>query len=92
MPQGLTVKTGTLNQVSALTGMIPTQERGIVWFTIINSGSNFERLRAEQDKLLQRLAQHWQILPTNLNPGPTDKINLGDPARNLAENSNPKGV
>jgi D-alanyl-D-alanine carboxypeptidase/D-alanyl-D-alanine-endopeptidase (penicillin-binding protein 4) len=92
MPQGLTVKTGTLNQVSALTGMIPTQERGIVWFTIINSGSNFDRLRAEQDKLLQRLAQHWQILPTNLNPGPTDKINLGDPARNLAENSTPKGV
>jgi D-alanyl-D-alanine carboxypeptidase/D-alanyl-D-alanine-endopeptidase (penicillin-binding protein 4) len=87
LPKGLTVKTGTLNQVSALTGMIPTQERGIVWFTIINGGPNFDRLRAGQDKLLQRLAQHWQILPTNLNSGPTDKIYLGDPARNLAVNS-----
>ncbi|MGL5033688.1 MAG: D-alanyl-D-alanine carboxypeptidase [Microcystaceae cyanobacterium] len=86
MPKGLTVKTGTLNQVSALAGIIPTQERGIVWFSIINSGSNFDRLRAEQDRFLQKLANHWQILPTNLNPGPNDQINLGDPARNLFPN------
>ncbi len=82
MPKGLTVKTGTLNQVSALAGIIPTQERGIVWFTIINGGSNFDRLRAEQDKVLQRLAKHWTILPTDLNPGPNDEIFLGDPSRN----------
>jgi D-alanyl-D-alanine carboxypeptidase/D-alanyl-D-alanine-endopeptidase (penicillin-binding protein 4) len=86
MPPGLTVKTGTLNQVSALAGIIPTQERGMVWFTIINGGSNFDRLRAEQDKVLQRLSQHWQILPTALNPGPTDQVFLGDPSRNLASN------
>jgi len=86
MPPGLTVKTGTLNQVSALAGIIPTQERGMVWFTIINGGSNFDRLRAEQDKVLQRLSQHWQILPTALNPGPTDQVYLGDPSRNLANN------
>jgi D-alanyl-D-alanine carboxypeptidase/D-alanyl-D-alanine-endopeptidase (penicillin-binding protein 4) len=87
MPPGLTVKTGTLNQVSALAGIIPTQERGMVWFTIINGGSNFDRLRAEQDKVLQRLSQHWQILPTDLNPAPTDQVYLGDPSRNLAGNS-----
>ena len=86
MPPGLTVKTGTLNQVSALAGIIPTQERGMVWFTIINGGSNFDRLRAEQDKVLQQLSQHWQILPTALNPGPTDQVNLGDPTRNIAGN------
>ncbi|MBE9194209.1 MULTISPECIES: D-alanyl-D-alanine carboxypeptidase/D-alanyl-D-alanine-endopeptidase [Synechocystis] len=83
MPQGLTVKTGTLNTVSALAGIIPTQERGTVWFAIINNGPNFDRLRVEQDRLLQQIAEHWQILPENLNPGPMDKVLLGDPARNL---------
>jgi D-alanyl-D-alanine carboxypeptidase/D-alanyl-D-alanine-endopeptidase (penicillin-binding protein 4) len=83
MPKGLAVKTGTLNQVSALAGIIPTRERGVVWFTVINGGPNFDRLRAEQDKLLQRLAQHWQVLPEELTPGPTDTVQLGDPSRTL---------
>jgi D-alanyl-D-alanine carboxypeptidase/D-alanyl-D-alanine-endopeptidase (penicillin-binding protein 4) len=83
MPQGLTVKTGTLNTVSALAGTIPTQERGTVWFAIINNGPNFDRLRVEQDRLLQQIAEHWQVLPENLNAGPMDKVLLGDPARNL---------
>ncbi len=89
MPKGLTVKTGTLNRVSALAGIIPTQERGIVWFSIINSGPNFDRLRAEQDKFLQKLAAHWQILPTDLTPGPNDQIQLGDPARLVKNTVNP---
>jgi len=83
MPQGLTVKTGTLNEVSALAGIIPTQERGTVWFSIINGGRNFDRLRVEQDRVLQQIADHWQVLPQDLNPGPMDEILLGDPARNL---------
>lgn len=83
LPKGLAVKTGTLNQVSALAGIIPTQERGVVWFTVINGGPNFERLRAEQDKLLQRLARHWQVLPEELTPGPTDTVQLGDPTRTV---------
>ncbi|BFM40195.1 D-alanyl-D-alanine carboxypeptidase [Synechocystis sp. LKSZ1] len=83
LPPGLIVKTGTLNQVSALAGIIPTQERGIVWFTVINGGPHFDRLRAEQDRLLQRLAEHWHILATDLNPGPTDQVSLGSPDRTL---------
>ncbi|MEB3228621.1 MAG: D-alanyl-D-alanine carboxypeptidase [Synechocystis sp.] len=89
MPKGLTVKTGTLNEVSALAGIIPTQERGTVWFSIINGGRNFDRLRAEQDKVLQRIAQHWQILPEDLTPGPTDEIQLGDPQRNQRPSPSP---
>ncbi|MEB3174773.1 MAG: D-alanyl-D-alanine carboxypeptidase, partial [Cyanobacteriota bacterium] len=54
-----------------------------VWFTVINGGPNFDRLRAEQDKLLQRLSQHWQVLPAELPPGPTDTVQLGDPARTV---------
>ncbi len=81
LPPGVAVKTGTLNQVSALAGMIPTQERGPVWFTIINGGTNFDRLRVEQDKVLQRLAQHWQVSSTHLAPGPTDTVILGETSR-----------
>ena len=65
---------------SALAGIIPTQERGPVWFTIINHGGNIEKLRAEQDKLLQRLAQHWQLMPNAI--ATQTILSLGDPSRN----------
>lgn len=81
IPDGVAVKTGTLNQVSALAGVIPTKERGQVWFSIINSGSNVDRFRVEQDNLLQRLAQHWQLTPIISNK--ETKPYLGDPKRNL---------
>ncbi|MFM8297855.1 MAG: D-alanyl-D-alanine carboxypeptidase, partial [Microcystis aeruginosa] len=35
IPKGVMIKTGTLAQVSALAGEIPTQERGKVWFVIM---------------------------------------------------------
>ncbi|MGK7943368.1 MAG: D-alanyl-D-alanine carboxypeptidase [Microcystaceae cyanobacterium] len=83
IPQGVAVKTGTLNQVSALAGVIPTEERGDVWFALINSGSGILRFRAEQDRFLQELAEHWQLNPEeNLN-SPTSDIFLGDPQRNV---------
>jgi D-alanyl-D-alanine carboxypeptidase/D-alanyl-D-alanine-endopeptidase (penicillin-binding protein 4) len=82
IPDGIAVKTGTLAQVSALAGVIPTKERGLVWFTIINQGGNIDKLRAEQDKFLQGLAQHWQITFPVMN-SPSNQIFLGDPSRNL---------
>lgn len=82
IPEGITVKTGTLAQVSALAGVIPTQERGLVWFSIQNTGSsNIESLRNQQDQLLQSLANHWTIIP-NLN-NPHNMAFLGDPNRNI---------
>ena len=81
IPEGVTVKTGTLAQVSALAGIIPTQERGPVWFAILNYGNNFERFRVEQDRLLQQLANHWQVLPDKVTPPTTQDIYLGDPSR-----------
>ena len=83
IPEGVTVKTGTLAQVSALAGIIPTQERGPVWFAILNYGNNFERFRVEQDRLLQQLASHWQILPNAATPPTTQESYLGDPNRNF---------
>jgi serine-type D-Ala-D-Ala carboxypeptidase/endopeptidase (penicillin-binding protein 4) len=82
IPSGVAIKTGTLDRVSALAGVIPTKERGLVWFAIINYGDNIEKLRGEQDRLLQRLANHWQIPPATA-IATTDKIYLGDPSRNL---------
>ena len=40
MPTATVMKTGTLNDVSALAGVMPTRDRGLVWFAIINRGTN----------------------------------------------------
>ncbi|MBF2002268.1 MAG: D-alanyl-D-alanine carboxypeptidase [Synechococcales cyanobacterium M58_A2018_015] len=59
-PPATIVKTGTLDEVSALAGVMPTRDRGLVWFTIVNLGAgelgDFHR---QQDMLLQRLQQVW---------------------------------
>jgi serine-type D-Ala-D-Ala carboxypeptidase/endopeptidase (penicillin-binding protein 4) len=85
LPLGTTVKTGTLNEVSALTGALPTRDRGLVWFTIINRGAKIAELRQQQDKLLQTLLSHWGKTATI--PGGIQRRNLippylGDPQRN----------
>jgi D-alanyl-D-alanine carboxypeptidase/D-alanyl-D-alanine-endopeptidase (penicillin-binding protein 4) len=63
LPNGVLMKTGTLAQVSALAGVIPTVDRGQVCFAIINQGGAIESLRSQQDKLMQELANHWQLNP-----------------------------
>lgn len=71
IPLGTVIKTGTLNDVSALAGVIPTRDRGLVWFAIINRGSAIERFRNEQDRLLQNLLKQLQVadtLPAALTP------------------------
>ncbi len=83
IPNGVAVKTGTLAQVSALAGVIPTQERGQVWFSIINHGYNIDRFRVEQDRFLQRLAEHWRL--TNVSSNQKTEPYLGDPQRNKLE-------
>ncbi|NEO83613.1 MAG: D-alanyl-D-alanine carboxypeptidase [Spirulina sp. SIO3F2] len=51
-PQTL-LKTGTLNGVSALAGIVPTRDRGWVWFAILNGGGDILQFRRQQDALLQ---------------------------------------
>ncbi len=71
IPTASVVKTGTLNDVSALAGVLPTRDRGLVWFTIINRGGDLEGLRAQQDELLQQLVNQWgtvQPAPTAIAP------------------------
>ncbi|MCU0516522.1 MAG: D-alanyl-D-alanine carboxypeptidase [Oscillatoria sp. Prado101] len=63
MPKASVVKTGTLSDVSALAGVLPTRDRGPVWFAIINRGENIEGLRAQQDIFLERLQKQWGSPP-----------------------------
>jgi serine-type D-Ala-D-Ala carboxypeptidase/endopeptidase (penicillin-binding protein 4) len=85
MPLGTTVKTGTLNEVSALTGALPTRDRGLVWFTIINRGTQIAQLRQQQDRLLQTLLAQWgqpTDIPWGITRHNTTPPYLGDPGRN----------
>ncbi len=59
IPKGAVVKTGTLNDVIALAGVLPTQKYGLVWFTIINRSTSWEATRSEQDKFLQKIVNQW---------------------------------
>lgn len=87
LPDATVIKTGTLRDVSALAGVLPTRDRGLVWFAIINRGNDISALRAGQDKLLQNLIQSWNttaeptkaVLPT---PPSDDANRLGADVRN----------
>ncbi len=90
IPKHAVVKTGTLNEVSALSGVLPTRDRGLVWFSIINRGTNLDGLRQQQDVLLNRLQTHWGV-PKGRSASitPTPAINtadslLGAPGRNVS--------
>jgi serine-type D-Ala-D-Ala carboxypeptidase/endopeptidase (penicillin-binding protein 4) len=87
LPAGTTIKTGTLNEVSALAGVLPTRDRGLVWFVIVNKGSQISALRQQQDTLLQALLKEWgEVTPTPLVVTKHDRppAYFGDPARNIA--------
>ena len=89
IPKNAVVKTGTLNEVSALSGVMPTKSRGLVWFSIINRGTNLEGLRNQQDILLNQLQTYWgkpDSRSTTITPTPsvtTSESRLGAPERNV---------
>jgi serine-type D-Ala-D-Ala carboxypeptidase/endopeptidase (penicillin-binding protein 4) len=77
LPIGAAVKSGTLDRVSALAGVMPTRDRGLVWFTIINEGTaDLTSLHNQQDLLVQQLEQQWGSalsIPAAILPGDRDK-------------------
>ncbi len=95
IPKHAVVKTGTLNTVSALAGVFPTQKQGLVAFTIINRGSNLEGLRASQDVLLRQLQQTWGAPPQPpaevrpIGPMQAQEVKLGSTVRNIIPTSMP---
>ena len=88
LPINASVKTGSLAVVSALAGAFPTEQKGIVWFAIINYGSGLETLRARQDQLLASLEKQWGKATQVPNPIKAtlqfnqEPYRLGDPKRN----------
>jgi serine-type D-Ala-D-Ala carboxypeptidase/endopeptidase (penicillin-binding protein 4) len=64
MPKATPFKTGTLRDVSALAGVLPTRDRGLVWFAIINRGPQVMAFREQQDKLLQDLQKQLHAGPS----------------------------
>jgi len=77
MPKGIPVKTGSLWKVSALAGVIPTNQHGYVYFAIINHDGNLDTFRNFQDQLLKNLDQTWNLKPL-ATPSP---VKLGDMKR-----------
>lgn len=87
LPAATVVKTGSLWNVSALAGALPTREYGTVWFAILNQGENLEGFRQQQDRLLRNLSQVWGTAAT-LPPEFTYRRSqdyIGNPARNQIE-------
>jgi len=82
IPTGTTIKTGTLDNVSALAGVIPTSDRDRVYFSIINYGRPATYLRQQQDSLLNELVQPWQLKPVDSNLAQENSWYLGNPDRN----------
>jgi len=82
LPRGTTIKTGTLDNVSALAGVIPTENLGNVYFSIINYGRPVPYLRQQQDILINKLVQPWQLIPNNFDLAQANNWYLGNPQRN----------
>jgi serine-type D-Ala-D-Ala carboxypeptidase/endopeptidase (penicillin-binding protein 4) len=71
---GAVLKTGTLDAVSSLAGVIPTRDRGLIWFALINLGSgDLQSFHDQQDFLLQKLQLAWGVdapIPPTIVPNP----------------------
>ncbi|MEL6816566.1 MAG: D-alanyl-D-alanine carboxypeptidase [Cyanobacteria bacterium J06598_3] len=63
MPNNTVVKTGSLAVVSALAGAVPTQKKGLVWFSLINYGAGLDNLRSRQDQIISAVEQQWGQVP-----------------------------
>jgi serine-type D-Ala-D-Ala carboxypeptidase/endopeptidase (penicillin-binding protein 4) len=72
LPPLAIIKSGSLDDVSALAGVLATQKHGNVWFAIQNGGAdNLEGFRAEQEVLLKTWVGQWGAtnpLPPGLAP------------------------
>jgi len=60
LPAGSFVKTGTLNEVSALAGVVQTRERGPLWLALLEGGAGaIETFHGGQDRFVQGLTITW---------------------------------
>jgi D-alanyl-D-alanine carboxypeptidase/D-alanyl-D-alanine-endopeptidase (penicillin-binding protein 4) len=83
LPKLAVIKSGTLDNVSALGGALPTQKQQTVWFVIMNGGANVEVLRTQQEVLLKGFLSEWgtvQVSPPELtaNPARNSKVSRSE--------------
>jgi D-alanyl-D-alanine carboxypeptidase/D-alanyl-D-alanine-endopeptidase (penicillin-binding protein 4) len=76
LPKLAVIKSGTLDNVSALGGALPTKKQQTVWFVIMNRGANVEAFRTQQEVLLKSFLKDWGTVrasPAELTPNPARK-------------------
>jgi D-alanyl-D-alanine carboxypeptidase (penicillin-binding protein 4) len=83
LPKLAVIKSGTLDNVSALGGALPTQKQQTVWFVIMNGGANVEEFRTQQEVLLKGFLTQWgtvQASPPELtaNPARISKVSRSE--------------
>ncbi len=86
LPVGIGIKTGTLNEVSALSGVIPLQGEKKAWFTITNYGWQIQNFRKQQDQLVQELVGHWQPSQPSTPSNPTKTVTLNQRQKQNPQN------
>lgn len=92
LPPASVVKSGTLNTVSALGGVLPTEKYGLVWFAVLNTGEiDLDKARREQETLLDNLLKDWQlakIIPPQLTASASrkNKTNRSEILKNINPN------
>jgi serine-type D-Ala-D-Ala carboxypeptidase/endopeptidase (penicillin-binding protein 4) len=90
LPTGTTIKTGTLDHVSALAGVMTLEDKPNsppekVYFSVINHGRSLNYFRQQQDSLIKELVQPWQLASNNfnlVNLAQENHWHLGNPQRN----------
>ncbi|PAX55247.1 D-alanyl-D-alanine carboxypeptidase [Brunnivagina elsteri] len=83
IPKLAVVKSGSLDNTSALIGAFPTQNRGTVWFAIMNFSGDLVQFRKQQDTFLTSLVNEWGVVTTSPpelapNPARKDKISKSE--------------
>lgn len=83
LPKLAVIKSGTLDNVSALGGALPTQKQQTVWFAIMNGGANVEVLRTQQEVLLKGFLSEWGAVPASppeltANPARKSKVSRSE--------------
>jgi serine-type D-Ala-D-Ala carboxypeptidase/endopeptidase (penicillin-binding protein 4) len=87
LPKLAVIKSGTLDNVSALGGALPTEKQETVWFVIMNGGANVETFRTQQEVLLKSFLNQWgtvQASPPELtaNPARISKVSRSEIVNN----------
>jgi len=76
LPNNAVVKSGSLDNVSALAGALPTEKDGIIWFAILNQGPSLDEMRSYQEQLLNNLLKQFPLAtvpPAQLTPSASRK-------------------